>query len=110
MEAAGELAHLLDNGLDVALDPLELGARVPLVLRDLRPDTLEIEADRKQPLLRPVVQVPLDPPQRFVAGRDEACAGRDQVRACGRVRDRGADELCELVEPLLRLPWERRAE
>src|SRR5689334_23473862 len=56
---------------------------------------------RDEPLLRPVVQVALDPTARVVAGRDDARTRRGELCSAVGVADRGAQELGELLETLL---------
>ena len=66
MEAAGNLAHVLEDRFEVALRLLEARPGLVLIIRDRVTDALEVEADRDDPLLRAVVQVALEPATRLV--------------------------------------------
>ena len=59
------------------------------------------QAERDEPLLRAVVEVALDPPARLVRCGDDASARRRELGLAFRVRDRGRDELGELLQSLL---------
>jgi hypothetical protein len=67
MEAAGHLSHLFEHRLEGSLGFLETRARRAFGLRNRRADTLKVETERDNPLLRPIVQVALEPPPRLVA-------------------------------------------
>ena len=69
---AGELAQLVDRGPGVRRRRIELDQRVGIGIGP-HPPTKELERDpqRHQPLLRPVVEVPLHPPPFRILGVDE---------------------------------------
>jgi hypothetical protein len=75
--------------------PSDVGEQVRQFGRDRRRERSQLERQGHQPLLRAVVQIPLDPSVGFVAGRHDTSAGGDQLGAALRVRDGGGDELSE---------------
>ena len=95
MQAAGELADLLDDRLQVMHGVLETRADVFSILGNRRPEALEVETERDQSLLRPVVEIAFDTTARVVAGRHDSRAGHDQLRAGGRIPDGRRHELRE---------------
>ena len=104
MEAAGELAQVLEPGVELAgrvLDQLAAGGDVLLQLHLRDP---EQERRRDEPLLRAVVQVALEPPPLLVAGPDDAGTRGLQVLAGLRARDRERDEVAEGGQPHLGVP------
>jgi hypothetical protein len=72
MEAAGELANVLEYELEIVLHALEASVHGWLIVRKRSPDVLDLEAEGDQPLLRPVVEVALDTPAHSVSSLDDA--------------------------------------
>ena len=68
------------------------------------------ERERDEPLLRAVVQVPLDPAPRLVRRLDDAGARRLELDPGVDVGDRLPDELGERAQPRLGVPREGRAD
>ena len=107
MDAARHLAEFLDHArqsigetADLRLYVLQAGRNPPF--RGAQP-----ERQRDQLLLRPVVEIALDPPPGFVGGGDDAGARSGELGAHRRVRNRSRDELGEAGEALLRVRGNR---
>ena len=58
------------------------------------------ESERDQPLLRAVVEVAFDPATSLVRGRHDPLERGSKLGPGLRVRDRGRDELGEVLEPV----------
>jgi hypothetical protein len=90
VDAARELAQLLDRPVQLVGDPADL----PLQLGQLRGHgglgQAQLEAERDQSLLGAVVQVALDPAPGVVGGGDDPGPGRGELGAAVGVRDRCA--------------------
>jgi hypothetical protein len=74
VNAAGEVLHLFDHRLQLALNLLEPFMRGVLRHRDIGADPLQMERQGDQSLLRAIVQVTLDAPPRFVSRLDDSGA------------------------------------
>ena len=101
MQTSRELAQVLEHRLEVLLHAFEPDVRVVLFLRDGRSDALEVQPERDQPLLRPIVQIALDPLARLICRRDDARARGDQLGTRRGVRDRRRNQLRDAREPEL---------
>ena len=66
---------------------------------------LSLKSDRENPLLRPIVEVALDPPTRLVGGADDPHARGFQLRPRLHVRERACDQRGEVRETRLGLRW-----
>ena len=72
MDAARELAQLLDRLLEAVGSARQYFLDLRPGARELPLGNAEVERERDEPLLRPVVEVALDPAARFVRRRDDA--------------------------------------
>ena len=106
MDAAGELAQLVERELQLGAAGLERGHRGRRGGRGRDP---ERERERDEPLLRAVVQVALDPAARLVGRLDDAHARRLELDPGVDVGDRLPDELGERAEARLGVAREGRA-
>jgi len=71
VDAAGELAQLLQRPIHAGGDPVQLGRQLLQPGRDRRLGGAELQGQRDQPLLGPVVQVALDAAAGLVGGGDD---------------------------------------
>ncbi len=100
VDAAGDLAQILDGPVEFARDPADLRPELghPGRHRGLREAKLEAEGD--EALLGPVVQVSLDPPPGLIRGGDDPRPRSRQLGAALGVPDRRRDELDEVRHPV----------
>ena len=101
VDAAGQLAQLLERLREVRVGAPEQLGRLRVAVGDLPPDQAQGERERDEPLLRAVVQVALEPAPLVVARRDDARARCRQLLARLGVGQRERDELGEVGDPLL---------
>ena len=106
VDAAGELAQLVDGGTRV-LDAL-VEQRLE-IRRDIRAALGELQGHHRmdQALLRAVMEVTHHAPALLIARLHDAGAGREQLVAGRRVRDRRGDQLREARQPDLRARRQR---
>src|SRR3712207_1621545 len=79
MDAARELAQLLERVRELVARPREQVARTGRVALDLALGKPQEEGDRDEPLLRAVVQVPLETAPLGARGLDDARAGTPEL-------------------------------
>ncbi len=106
MDPTSELTELLEPERQLVArlrDQLRRGRRV---LGEPRPGDAKPERERDQPLLRTVVEVPLEPPPLGVAGLDDARTRRRQLLEGLRICNGDCDEVREFLEPRLGVAWE----
>jgi hypothetical protein len=72
MQAARDLAHLVQHSVDPGGDLLQRRLDFAQVRRDGRLSPPQREPERDEPLLGPVMQIALDPAPRLVGGGDDA--------------------------------------
>ena len=104
VDAAGELAQLLQRVGELLAGPLEVG-----VVGMAAGGQPQHQRQRDEPLLRAVVEVALQPPPLGVARRDDAGARRRELLARLGVRQRLRRQLGEVGDPLLGVGRERLA-
>ncbi len=109
--------------MDPARELLQFGHRVGQSRRDARQLSSQVapvggniglrgarrQRERDQPLLGTVVQVALDPAAGLVRRGDDPPARGGQLRPALRVRDRGREQLGELLQATLRTEWQKLA-
>ena len=83
MDAAGELAQLVERSTQLRVGLGEELAGAVRLGAELRAGELQREPEREQPLLRAVVEVALEPPPLLVPGADDAGARRAQLGELG---------------------------
>jgi len=98
-----DLLQILDRRYQSRRDAKQLRAEVLLLGGKVRLRRAHRQSERDEPLLRAIVQVALDPPASLVRCCDDASARCCELGLAFRVRDRGRDELGELLQSLLRV-------
>ena len=101
MDSPRDLLKILDRLGQPACDPRELVPEVLPVRRNVGLGGAHGQSQRDEPLLRPVMEVALDPAACLVRRGDDAPPGGGELRLAVRVRDRDADEVGELLQALL---------
>ncbi len=101
MQAAGDLAHLLEQPDHLADCALQPPFQLPGSRRDRCPRLPQLQGEGDQPLLDAIVQVAPDAAARLVAGGHDPRSGGGQRRLRLGVGDRGADQLGEPGQPVL---------
>ena len=104
MDAAGQLAQLVEPLGELLLRRGQELARRGRVLLERRADHAQVERDRHEPLLRAVVEVALEPPALGVAGLDDARARGGELLVGVGVGERLRDQVGEVAQPLLERP------
>ena len=79
MEAAGDVAELVERDGDLAACAWSSRARASAIAGQLLLEQAELERERDQPLLRAVVQIALQSLALLLAGLDHACARAAQL-------------------------------
>ena len=101
MDAPRQLPQLLQAHRQLVQRGAQLQLRAVRVAAQLGERHPQRQRQRHEPLLRAVVQVPLQPPPGLVAGGDDALARRRQRRARVGVRDGRAGQRRERAQPPL---------
>jgi hypothetical protein len=83
MDAAHQAAQILDRYLGFLMCLLEERPRVVGVALEPGPGDAQLERQRDEPWLQPVVQVPLDPPPLGISGLHRAGASHTEVLNLG---------------------------
>ncbi len=97
MQPARDLLEVLEHSRQPAADVPQAARQ--LVAGSDRGRHPQLQSERDEALLRPVVQVALDPPALPVGRRDDARARGGELGAALGVGDGGGDELGELGDP-----------
>src|SRR5437762_364159 len=102
MDATRHLAEFLDQARQPISEAADLLPNVPQAGRNPAFGGTQLEGECDQLLLRPVVEITLDPAPGFVGGGDHTGTGRGKLGANRGVRKRSCDELREAREMRLR--------
>jgi len=100
VDAAGDLAQLVDHPVELVGDPADLHLEIGDVGRLGGLDQAQLEAQRDQSLLDAVMQIALNPAPGLVVVGGDPGPGRGELGAAVGVGDRGADELSEIGHAL----------
>jgi hypothetical protein len=95
MDPARQITKLLETAFEMVSRPGENGPRGGRVKLDPSVQHRQLESRRHQSLLRPIVQITLDPASRVVRGLDQPCARSGELLPRFSVRDRVRDQLGE---------------
>jgi hypothetical protein len=108
MDASRDATQVFEDAVEPGHHRVELSTHVAQLRGNHRGSGTQLERERDYPLLRPVVQIALDPAASLVGRRDYACPRGGELVAALGVRDRRGDQLGELAYSCLRLLGERR--
>ncbi len=103
MQPGSDCAQFLKHLIEADLKASKIGVQTsaPCSLRLRKHPSLESE--HHNALLRPVVEVALDPPTRLVGGSDDPHARGFQLRPRLHIRNRACDQRGEVRETPLRI-------
>jgi hypothetical protein len=107
VQAAGELAQLVEPDLELAHGVVQQRARHLRPGGELRPREAQLQRHGDERLLRAVVEVALQAPALLVADHHQPGAGGDEIGARLGARHRQRDELAERGEAVLGLGRQR---
>ena len=107
MDPEGDLAEVIDRGRQAADDTAELASVLLELLRHRRLRRAQREREPDELLLRPIVQVALDPAPGRVGRGHDSCARGVHLGAALGVGNCRRDELREFRQPLFHVSRQR---
>src|SRR4051794_23437674 len=107
MNAARDLLKLRDSISEARCDLQQLGTNVRQLERDVSLCRPHRKPERDQSLLRSVMKVSLDATASVIRRRNDSLPRCSKFRLALRVRDRGRNELGELLEAFGRIARQR---
>ena len=100
MDAAGDLAQVLHRSGELVRDLADLRLELTLVGRHHGLREAQLQAERDQALLGPVVQVPLNPPPGVIRGRYDPRPRGGQLGPALGVPDRRGQKIGKVGHPV----------